>query len=263
MTSSRRESDGAHAGMLDVENLAVDERTVGLRVRSRELYRPGRGSGILITYCPRLHGSDLRAGWLRFTHNASELVCLDRLTAAGGPQRLFAARATVRRVALTSADHDARGNLGAFAAAPERADATAALRDDPPTAWRLAAHSAEVGGLRLRNGSRPFQGAPTANAPLTRGPRVDASTQTEPERGLTMPRTRNERVATAHDDAAINRLWSVQEVAEFLGIPVSTLHQWRYLGTGPDAYLVGRHLRYNPAVVRSWLENDCRRDVRA
>jgi DNA-binding transcriptional MerR regulator len=42
-------------------------------------------------------------------------------------------------------------------------------------------------------------------------------------------------------------------VAEFLGISVATLHQWRYLGTGPAAYRVGRHLRYDPAIVRRWV----------
>jgi Helix-turn-helix domain len=52
----------------------------------------------------------------------------------------------------------------------------------------------------------------------------------------------------------VGRLWTVQEVAEFLVIPVATLHQWRYLGTGPAAYRVGRHLRYDPAAVRAWLD---------
>ena len=35
------------------------------------------------------------------------------------------------------------------------------------------------------------------------------------------------------DDPQCERLWTVHEVSEFLGIPVATLHQWRYLGTGP------------------------------
>lgn len=50
-----------------------------------------------------------------------------------------------------------------------------------------------------------------------------------------------------------DRLWDISEVAEFLGISVATLHQWRYLGTGPAAYRVGRHLRYDPAIVRRWV----------
>ena len=57
-------------------------------------------------------------------------------------------------------------------------------------------------------------------------------------------------------------LWTVQEVSRFLTIPVFTLHQWRYLGTGPEAYRVGKHLRYNPDKVRAWLESDCRRTIR-
>lgn len=38
------------------------------------------------------------------------------------------------------------------------------------------------------------------------------------------------------------RLWNVRDVSTFLGIPVSTLHQWRYLGTEPPAFRVGKHL---------------------
>jgi hypothetical protein len=48
------------------------------------------------------------------------------------------------------------------------------------------------------------------------------------------------------------------ELAAFLSLPVKTLRQWRYLGTGPAALRVGRHLRYQPAEVRRWLDEDCR-----
>ena len=50
------------------------------------------------------------------------------------------------------------------------------------------------------------------------------------------------------------RLWTAEETSQFLGIPVSTLHQWRYFAKGPGAFRVGRHLRYDPAVVRHWLD---------
>jgi hypothetical protein len=53
------------------------------------------------------------------------------------------------------------------------------------------------------------------------------------------------------------RLWSVDDVSRFLGVPISTLHQWRYLGRGPGAFRVGKHLRYDPEVVRRWLVDDC------
>ncbi len=51
-----------------------------------------------------------------------------------------------------------------------------------------------------------------------------------------------------------DRLWTVQEVASFLGVPVATLYQWRYCGVGPKAYRVGRYLRYDPAEVSRWLQ---------
>jgi excisionase family DNA binding protein len=51
----------------------------------------------------------------------------------------------------------------------------------------------------------------------------------------------------------MEKLMSAEEVAEFLGIPVNTLYQWRHKGTGPDAFRVGRHLRYDPVAVREWL----------
>lgn len=50
------------------------------------------------------------------------------------------------------------------------------------------------------------------------------------------------------------RLWSANEVSAFLSVPVTTLYQWRYYGTGPRAYRVGKHLRYDPAAVRRWLD---------
>lgn len=54
-----------------------------------------------------------------------------------------------------------------------------------------------------------------------------------------------------------DRLWTVKDVSGFLGVPVSTLHQWRYHGTGPAAFRVGKHLRYDPDVVRHWLVDSC------
>ena len=48
-------------------------------------------------------------------------------------------------------------------------------------------------------------------------------------------------------------LLTVQELARFLRIPVKTLYQWHYLGTGPAAIRVGRHLRYRRSAVAQWL----------
>ena len=53
---------------------------------------------------------------------------------------------------------------------------------------------------------------------------------------------------------ATERLWTVDDVATYLGVPAQTLYQWRYLQSGPPAYRVGRYLRYDPTALRSWLE---------
>jgi len=50
-----------------------------------------------------------------------------------------------------------------------------------------------------------------------------------------------------------NRLWTVQDVAEYLGVPVGTLYYWRCKGYGPKGKRVGRYLRYEEAVVRQWF----------
>ncbi|MCG3040262.1 helix-turn-helix domain-containing protein [Streptomyces sp. S1A] len=45
-----------------------------------------------------------------------------------------------------------------------------------------------------------------------------------------------------------------QELADYLGVPVSTLHQWRWMGIGPKGVRVGRHLRYRWGDVDRWLD---------
>jgi excisionase family DNA binding protein len=59
--------------------------------------------------------------------------------------------------------------------------------------------------------------------------------------------------------APAGRLWTAQDVADYLTVPLATLYQWRYLGTGPTAYRVGRHLRYEPAAVQAWLNQRANR----
>lgn len=49
------------------------------------------------------------------------------------------------------------------------------------------------------------------------------------------------------------RLWTVTEVATFLGVPATTLYQWRHRGYGPRGSRVGRYLRYDPRQVRAWF----------
>ena len=51
------------------------------------------------------------------------------------------------------------------------------------------------------------------------------------------------------------RYLTPEDVAELLGVPVQTLYQWRRKRTGPPAFRVGRHLRYDPAQIHIWVAN--------
>jgi predicted DNA-binding transcriptional regulator AlpA len=55
--------------------------------------------------------------------------------------------------------------------------------------------------------------------------------------------------------AVVEPLWEAKDTSAYLGVPVATLYKWRHLGIGPSAYRVGRHLRYDPATVRQWLQS--------
>lgn len=55
------------------------------------------------------------------------------------------------------------------------------------------------------------------------------------------------------------RLWSISDVAEYLGVPVGTIYQWRVRDDGPPAMRMGKHLRFDPESVARWahgLEED-------
>ena len=49
------------------------------------------------------------------------------------------------------------------------------------------------------------------------------------------------------------RLWSVQDVSAYFGVPVGTLYAWRSEKRGPLGRRVGKYLRYRPEDVRTWV----------
>jgi excisionase family DNA binding protein len=51
-----------------------------------------------------------------------------------------------------------------------------------------------------------------------------------------------------------DQLMTVEEVSAHLQVPVTTLYNWRYLGTGPACAKIGRHLRYRRADVEAWVD---------
>ena len=53
-------------------------------------------------------------------------------------------------------------------------------------------------------------------------------------------------------------LLSLKEVAAMLRVPEATLRYWRYLGTGPRSFRIGRSVRYWRTEVALWLEEQSR-----
>lgn len=58
---------------------------------------------------------------------------------------------------------------------------------------------------------------------------------------------------TAAKIAPAARLWSVDDVGAYLGVPVGTIYQWRTKGYGPIGVRVGRFVRFRPADVYAWI----------
>ena len=49
-------------------------------------------------------------------------------------------------------------------------------------------------------------------------------------------------------------LLDIRELSEYLGVPVSTIYDWRSRGVGPRAYRFGKHLKFAVADVTEWIE---------
>ena len=54
--------------------------------------------------------------------------------------------------------------------------------------------------------------------------------------------------------AEFSRLWTVEDVSSYLGVPVSTLYQWRTKGYDPAGRRIGKYVRYRQEDVRSWVD---------
>ncbi len=43
------------------------------------------------------------------------------------------------------------------------------------------------------------------------------------------------------------------QLAEEWHLSMSTIYQWRYRGTGPTSYKIGKHVRYKRSDLEAWL----------
>ncbi len=60
---------------------------------------------------------------------------------------------------------------------------------------------------------------------------------------------------------SLDRLLTVEDLAEYLGVPVATIYAWRYHRQGPRGFRVGRHLRYRWADIEEWISDRIKTDV--
>lgn len=49
-------------------------------------------------------------------------------------------------------------------------------------------------------------------------------------------------------------LWTVEQLAKYLHVPVKTIYKWRETDTGPRGLRIGKHVRFRRADVFEWLE---------
>lgn len=51
-----------------------------------------------------------------------------------------------------------------------------------------------------------------------------------------------------------DRLLTVAELAEYLGVPVATVYAWRHRREGPPGFRVGKYVRYRMSDVQERIE---------
>lgn len=51
------------------------------------------------------------------------------------------------------------------------------------------------------------------------------------------------------------------DIAFVFRVPLETVYQWRKKRVGPPGFRVGKHVRYDPDVVRNWATEQMQADI--
>jgi predicted DNA-binding transcriptional regulator AlpA len=54
-------------------------------------------------------------------------------------------------------------------------------------------------------------------------------------------------------DGLPDRYLTPDDIAEMFEVPIETVYQWRRKRTGPPGFRIGKHVRYDPADVRTYV----------
>lgn len=60
---------------------------------------------------------------------------------------------------------------------------------------------------------------------------------------------------------SLDRLLTVEDLAEYLGVQVATICAWRYHRQGPPGFRVGKHLRNRWTDIEEWISDRIKTDV--
>lgn len=58
-----------------------------------------------------------------------------------------------------------------------------------------------------------------------------------------------------------DRYLTPEDIAELFDVPLETVYQWRKKRTGPPGFRVGKHVRYDPAAVHTWIAEQMQADI--
>ncbi len=61
------------------------------------------------------------------------------------------------------------------------------------------------------------------------------------------------RVLPNAENSCCARYLTPDDLADILAVPLKTLYAWRKKRTGPPAFRIGKHLRYDPTAVHDWI----------
>lgn len=53
---------------------------------------------------------------------------------------------------------------------------------------------------------------------------------------------------------------TAQELADYVGVPLSTVYRWRRVNSGPVGVRIGKHLRFRISDVETWVEQSVRQN---
>ena len=52
----------------------------------------------------------------------------------------------------------------------------------------------------------------------------------------------------------LEKLFNINELADYLRVPVSTIYEWRTKGRAPRAHHYGKHLTFAASDVKAWVD---------